>query len=143
MASTINTNEQYTILGSTLQNICNAVKDKTGASEIEVTDLATEIENIPTGGGGAETVTFTINSLLSGRTYGVYTDSNGSIQSIEEPLPNPPPHTFSILKNSTFIWFGASFSPSVDFDITSVNLGTRATYRNAYIIKVDRDFTIG
>lgn len=140
--STIDTSSSYVIQGQTLQNICDAVKTKTGASTVSVSDIATEIENIPTG-GGSETVTCTINSNPSGLNHAVYTDGNGSIQGFDIPLPYPPPYTFQILKNSTFIWFGASFSPSGDFGITSVNLGTRATYKYAYIIKAERDFTIG
>ena len=58
MAVTIDTNKSYVIQEQTLQDICNAVKNKTGASTVNVSDLATEIENIPTGGGssGAEVV---------------------------------------------------------------------------------------
>ena len=37
--STINANETYTILGSTLQGICDAVKEQTGASSVAVPDL--------------------------------------------------------------------------------------------------------
>ena len=56
--STIDTNKSYVIQGQTLQDICNAVKNKTGASTVNVSDLATEIENIPTGGGGGAEVVF-------------------------------------------------------------------------------------
>ena len=43
---TINTGETYTILGSTLQDICDAVKSKTGESSVNVNELANDIRNI-------------------------------------------------------------------------------------------------
>lgn len=44
--STIDVNKSYVIQGATLQDICNAVKQKISASSINVNDLATEIENM-------------------------------------------------------------------------------------------------
>lgn len=47
--STIDTSRSYVIQGQTLQNICDAVKTKTGASSVNVSDLESTIRNIVIG----------------------------------------------------------------------------------------------
>ena len=48
MASTIDTNRSYAIQGQMLQDICDAVKAKTGDSSMPVADLPKKIISIPT-----------------------------------------------------------------------------------------------
>lgn len=65
--STIDTNRSYVIQGQTLQNICDAVKSKTSASTVNVSDIATEIQNIETGGSSATINHYTTStSVLDG-----------------------------------------------------------------------------
>lgn len=51
---------KYSIDSTTLTSVANAIRGKDGTSApIQVSDFATRITNIPTGGGGGGSVTFT------------------------------------------------------------------------------------
>lgn len=86
---------EYLISGSTLKAIADAIRAKTGSSElITVKSMASCIENISGGGGGDHTITFMSEdgSTLLGEKPVINGDTSGcpvALGLIEEPIKEP------------------------------------------------------
>ena len=90
MASTINRNETYTILGSTLQDICDAVSEKTGADDIPVAQLPKKIAGI--GGLAYEDIKDVMFMDYNGDVLYSY-DADDFINNVTELPAGPTWHT--------------------------------------------------
>ena len=148
--STIDTNKSYAIQGQTLQDICNAVKSKTGDQSVNVSDLPSKIASIQTGGG---------DTTISYPKDITFIDYDGTIleeydlsEYLQKPastsqgystyyVPNPPTHsglTFEgwNLTNDTDI---GTYVTKLGFAIIGANYKTTDDKVHLYLEIEDQD----
>lgn len=133
--------DRYSVEGSTLTGIADAIREKTGGSEeIKVEDMAGKIGEISGGGEETEFVTLTFNNKLNlsggGMAFCYYDESSKNWElcySTGTYSLNDSNTSYKLRKNSRFMMTSVAWEFSPSNSVTMISNGIYEIYTDAVV----------